>query len=231
VLVVDADEQPDAELVAEVLAVAGRGDEGPVAYRMRRKDHFRGRWIKYSTLYPSWFVRFFRHDRVRYEPRAVHEYPAVDGPVGELRGHLLHDSFRKGFDDWWAKHVRYAALEAQESVKTLRTGGWDWRGLFSVRDPVRRRRALKALSARLPFRPALRFLYMYLVRRGFLDGRAGLEYCRLIARYEQLIVRNVQEIRRHERDMARKQDGAYALLEQTLHQGSNNGVRFPFRVR
>src|SRR5258708_4826538 len=63
-LALDADERPDAELVAELLAVA-RGGGGPYdAYRMRRKDFFMGKWIKHATLYPSWFVRFFRHERV-----------------------------------------------------------------------------------------------------------------------------------------------------------------------
>lgn len=62
------------------------------------------------------------------------------------------------------------------------------------REPVRRRRALKELSFRLPVRPTLRFLYMYFVRLGFLDGRAGLRDCRLLSQYERLIVKNMRRI-------------------------------------
>ena len=92
------------------------------------------------------------------------------------------------------KHNRYASAEAREAVRLLESGGGlDWAGLLA-REPTRRRRALKALSIRLPLRPLLRFLYMYVLRRGFLDGRAGLTYCRLLAIYEYLIVLKTREL-------------------------------------
>lgn len=191
VLSLDADERPDPALVAELQAIASSGQGEPVAYRMRRKDHFRGRWIKHATLYPSWFVRFYRWDRICYEARAVHEYPKVDGAVGELKGHLLHYSFNKGLADWWTKHVRYADLESQEGLKSL-LRPIDYAGLVSLADPVRNRRALKDLAARLPFRPLLRFLYGYLARGGVLDGRPGLDYCLMLAIYEYMIVLNMR---------------------------------------
>lgn len=201
VLAVDADERPDEHLVREIGRVAAAGPGGPDAYRMRRKDHFMGRWIKRSTLYPSWFVRLYRHGKVRYERRSVHEYPVVEGPIGELQGHLLHHGFNKGLSEWMAKHNRYAALEARENLKVLSSGRMDWTGLLALTSPVRRRRALKELSMRLPFRAPLRFLYMYVLRGGFLDGVAGLTYCRLIAFYEYLIVLNMKEIRRRDRGL------------------------------
>lgn len=74
-----------------------------------------------------------------------------------------------------------------------RSAGAGWAGLWS-RDQTRRRRTLKELAYRLPFRPTLRFLYMYLLRGGFLDGRAGLTYCRLLAIYEYLIVLKTREL-------------------------------------
>jgi hypothetical protein len=68
-----------------------------------------------------------------------------------------------------------------------------------VGDPVRRRKAMKAMSFRLPLRPLLRFIYMYILKLGFLDGRAGLTYCRLISMYEFMIDLNVKEHRRREK--------------------------------
>ncbi len=202
VLAIDADERVDDRLAAELREVASSTASRHAAYRMRRKDHFMGRWIKRSTLYPSWFIRFYRPDRVRYEKRAVHEYPVVDGSVGRLEGHLLHDNFSKGLHDWIGRHNRYAVLEARESLEVLRGRPIDWRGTLAWGDAVRRRRALKELSMRLPFRPALRFGYMYLLRGGMLDGRPGLVYCRLLAFYEYLIVLNMREMRRRERSGA-----------------------------
>ncbi len=194
VLALDADEKPDPQLVKEMKAVAGNSSCEHTAYRMRRKDHFMGRWIPHATLYPSWFVRFYRHDLIAYSPRAVHEYPQIQGSTGELPGHLLHDNFSKGLADWVGKHARYAKLEAQEDIRSLRMDSLDWKGVFSL-EPVRRRRALKQLSFRLPFRPALRFCYMYFVRLAILDGLPGYYYCCLLSFYEYLIVLNMKTIR------------------------------------
>ena len=76
----------------------------------------------------------------------------------------------------------------------------DWRGLFST-DPVRRRRALKEVSFRLPLRPCVKFFYMYFLRRGFWDGFPGLTYCTLQAIYEYMISLKVKELRRRSRGL------------------------------
>ena len=65
-----------------------------------------------------------------------------------------------------------------------------------AKDPSVRRRALKEWSFRMPCRPLLRFIYMFVLRRGFLDGGPGYHYCRLLAIYEYMIVLKMQEIRR-----------------------------------
>jgi len=193
VLAIDADETPDTELVAEVTALCR--DEGcpHVAFRMRRKDHFMGRWIKHSTLYPSWFVRLYRPDRISYASRAVHEYPTINGSTGAIKGHLLHYSFNKGLSDWIEKHTRYAQLEAKENLRALSASSFNWHEVAS-RDPVVRRKALKELSFRLPYRPTLRFLYMYAFRLGVLDGVPGYRYCSLLAIYEYMIVVMMKEL-------------------------------------
>jgi len=198
-LFLDADERVDDALKAELMALP----ETPsafAAYRMRRKDHFMGKWIRRSTLYPSWFTRLLWRERARYEPRAVHEYPTVDGEMGELRGHLIHHNFNKGLEDWLAKHNRYSSLEAKEDLRSLETEPVPWRKLLA-HDPVARRRAIKTLSFRLPCRPALRFLYMYVLRGGFLDGPTGFAYCRMLYFYELMIVLKMEETRRRDRGL------------------------------
>jgi len=195
VLALDADEIPDEELVAELMRAARADDSRHAAYRMRRKDHFMDRWIKHSTLYPTWFLRFYRPDKIRYDDRLVHEYPAVEGSVGELAGHLLHYAFHKGYPAWLAKHRHYARLEAQAAARDLDALAIDWRGLVVRADPIRRRRAHKRVFGTLPFRPGLRFGYMYLARRGFLDGWRGLLYCSLMFWYESLIGKETRALR------------------------------------
>jgi glycosyltransferase involved in cell wall biosynthesis len=195
VLALDADERIEPELVTEIQSIASQPVAAHAAYRLRRRDYFMGRWIRHVTLYPSWFVRFYQPDQIQYEPRGVHEYPTLKGSLGELSGHLVHQNFSKGIGQWVLRHNLYAGLEASENLKALETTAVQWGGLFSS-NAVRRRRALKGLSFRLPFRPALRFLYMYFLRFGILDGLPGYHYCRLLAFYEYLIVLKMKEIRR-----------------------------------
>lgn len=195
VLSLDADEVPDGELVEELKTISKRSDIQPVAYRMRRKDFFMGRWIRHASLYPTWFIRFYRPDSIHYPPRPVHEHAESNGPVGQLSGHLIHDSFRKGMDEWNQKHQRYAKLEAQSNMASLSSNRPETGGFF-FNDPVKRRRFLKEVFNRLPFRPTIRFLYTYLWRGGFLDGQAGRIYCQMLARYEKMIARNLRELRK-----------------------------------
>lgn len=195
----DADEVVTAELREEMLAIAADPHAPAVAYRVRFKNQFMGRWIRRSSLYPTWVLRFFRPEKVRWE-RLVNPVAVVDGPEGRLQGHFLHYSFNKGMAAWFDKHNKYSTQEAAEAIKSVQSGGLRLADVLSS-DPVRRRRAFKELSWRMPLRPLLRFLYMYVLRLGFLDGRAGFTYCRLIAIYEYMIDLKVKELRRRKQGL------------------------------
>lgn len=190
----DADEVVPPELKAELCRVAADARRPEVAFRLRFKTMFLGRWIRHASLYPTWVLRFLRPRRVRWH-REVNPTCTVDGPEARLDEHFVHYSFAKGFDAWFAKHNRYSTQEAIEALRVLQATPTVLPALVSA-NAVERRSALKALSYRLPCRPALRFLYMYLVRGGFLDGRAGLLYCHLLAAYERMIDVKVLELRR-----------------------------------
>lgn len=188
----DADETVPNDLRDEMRQIAGDGSCRFVAYRLRYKNFFMGRWIKHCGIYPVWLLRFYRPDRVRWA-RSVHQVAEVDGPEGRIESHLLHYSFRKGLTAWFDKHNRYSSDEANESIQSLSHSNLDWRGIVQFHDWARRRRALKELSFRLPCRPMLRFLYMYFLRLGYLDGLAGYHYCRLLSNYEYMIVLKINE--------------------------------------
>ncbi|MGL6096517.1 MAG: glycosyltransferase family 2 protein [Fimbriiglobus sp.] len=192
----DADEVATPELVDEMRRVTADPGRPEVLYRVRRKDMFMGRWLRRSSLYPTWFPRLFRPQSVRFE-RAINMVYLADGPEGRLDGHLTHYSFNKGFHAWFEKHNMYSTLEAREALAVLAGDRVRWRSVFSG-NPVEQRRAIKDLSFRLPFRSAARFIYAYLVCGGFLDGRAGFTYCRMTAMYEQMIDLKIQELRLRE---------------------------------
>ncbi|WP_340107622.1 glycosyltransferase family 2 protein [Pikeienuella sp. HZG-20] len=190
----DADEVTPDDLREEMLALAADPTRREAMFQARYKNMFMGRWIRRSSLYPTWITRMVRPDLVRYE-RMIHARCVSDRPTGRLKAHFIHYSFNKGLSAWYDKHNRYSSVEAKLALERGRRPRIAWAGLVS-RDQADRRACVKAIAARLPFRPTLRFVYMYLLRGGFLDGWAGYTYCRMIASYELMIEIKTAERRR-----------------------------------
>jgi glycosyltransferase involved in cell wall biosynthesis len=184
VLMLDADERVPDDLRDEMRAAVAASAESVALWRMRRKDHLLGRWIRGSSGYPTWFGRLARVGKVRVERPINEEYHAA-GEVRQLQSHLHHFPFNKGLSAWLAKHDRYSSMEA-----TLRMEGgrmsWRWRD-FAATDATVRRRALKAFLFRMPGRPLITFVALYFVRGGMWEGRAGLTFCLLRTWYEYMI--------------------------------------------
>lgn len=195
VLMIDADERVPNDLALEMARAVANADADTVLFRMRRKDYFLGRWLRRSSGYPTWFGRLMRPGRVRVE-REVNEEYIADGKVSHLESHLHHYPFNKGIEYWYERHNRYSTMEALAKMETRHTP-LSRKSIFA-RDPIDRRRALKRLAYRLPMRPNLVFLYLYVVRLGFLDGRAGLAFSRMRASYELLIDLKVLEAERRD---------------------------------
>ncbi|MCH4565439.1 glycosyltransferase family 2 protein [Halomonas sp. EGI 63088] len=179
----DADEMISEPLTAELrrdFAQIKSGNFG-MGY-VRRKDFFMGRWIRRSSGYPTWFGRLCHASSVRVE-REINEEYRCDRPVMRLSGHLLHYPFAKGVSYWMERHNRYSTAEAVEKIRGVKSGY----GLIFSHDPGLRRKGLKQIYMRLPFRPLIGFLYLYFFRGGFLDGKAGLRFALLRTFYELLI--------------------------------------------
>jgi len=118
-----------------------------------------------------------------------------DGPVGEVAGYLDHYPFSKGMSHWLARHNSYSSLEARQILDNRAEGGsFRLASALFERDFHRRRYHQKEVFYRLPARPVLKFLLLYLAKGGFLDGRAGLTYAALQAIYEYMIVLKTREL-------------------------------------
>jgi len=196
ILHLDADEIVTEALHREIGSVIRNSDFD--AYHVPSKMMFMGQWLRYAGMYPSYQVRLTRSPDFRFK-QVGHGQKADIPPekTGTLTEPYLHYSFSGGLDDWFEKHNRYSSDEAKAAIAHRRDGRLDLTGLFSS-DHSRRRLAIKMLASRLPFRPLMRFLYMYLFRLGFLDGLAGFTYCRLMAIYEFMITSKIREIRNRE---------------------------------
>ncbi len=198
VLHLDADEVVTPALRDEMMAIA-RAGTGLAGYRVPSRLMMGDGWLRYSGMYPTYQVRFGTREGLRFHMVGHGQREMLDpDQVGMLGGDLIHYNFSKGLRDWLARHARYARDEAEAA---LREGGKRrWRELVTAADRVERRRAMKDLAQRLPLRPLARFIYVYFIRRGFLDGRAGLRYARLMAQYQSMIDTNMAEMRRRERE-------------------------------
>jgi glycosyltransferase involved in cell wall biosynthesis len=186
VLVLDADERVVPELVDEMRDVLARPTDGVGAFRLRRRFYMWGRWLRYSSLYPNWVVRLVHRDRVRYVNRGHAETQQVTGEVRELE-HDLIDENLKGIDEWFERQSRYASKEAAHELSNEARAAAILPALLS-RDPLVRRNGIKRAAGRMPFRALAYFVYSYVVRRGFLDGRDGFVFCVMKAVYQQMIV-------------------------------------------
>jgi glycosyltransferase involved in cell wall biosynthesis len=198
VFYLDADERMTPELAAEIAKIAEDESERRVAFYCGRKNYFMGKWIRHAMV-PGNIMRFFRPSKIRFE-RMANPVPVIDGEHGYLREQFLHYNFSKGLHEWFERHNRYSSYEAAETVKALEGRPMRWVNLVSS-DRNTRRLELKNLSFRLPCRPIIKFLYMYLLCLGILDGRPGLTYCMMQAIYEYQIALKVRELRRAERGL------------------------------
>lgn len=192
ILMLDADERTTVELVMEMKTAIQHCPDAVTLFRMRRRDIFMGRWIRRSGGYPTWFGRLVRVGHVRVE-REVNEEYYTDGEIGLLKEHIIHFPFNKGFEAWFEKHNRYSSMEAKVAMDRV-SEATRWRGLFE-RDPQARRKSLKQLVYRLPGRPLVIFIALYIVSGGFLEGRAGFTFCVLRAIYEFMIDCKLRELR------------------------------------
>jgi glycosyltransferase involved in cell wall biosynthesis len=184
VLMIDADEIVTRELKKEIGNIVLASNMSESLFYIRRKDMFMGRWLRHSSGYPTWFGRLFRIGHILVV-RKVNEIYQTTGSVGYLKEHIEHYPFNKGLHAWIEKHNRYSTMEAT-ILTSPHEKHIEWNDLLSS-NPVKKRAVIKSIFYILPFRPFLVFIGLYLLRLGFLDGRAGFLFCALRAYYEFLI--------------------------------------------
>lgn len=197
VFYIDADERMTPELLAACRqAVSHPGND--VAFRVQRRDFFMGTWLSHAQN-TAFYQRLFRPEKMRYE-RLVNPVSVPDGPVGDVDGYLDHYPFSKGVSDWLNRHNAYSTLEARQILLNREAGGrFSLRAALFDRDFNVKRYHQKELFYRMPARPLIKFLFLYFVKRGFLDGYAGFTYSALQGIYDYMIVLKTRELQREAR--------------------------------
>lgn len=195
ILFLDADERCTTAL-AESIRQTVSSNTPHSGYYLCYRNFFLGRWIKRCTRFPTWQLRLLKHGEVRYEKMGHGQKEVTSGSLGYLHEPYDHYGFSQGIAHWIARHNRYSTEEIEHTLK-LRQQPLHLRDLFT-RDRVSRNRCMKRIASRLPFRPLIGFLYLYIWKRGFLDGYAGLLYCLLRLTHEIHMLVKLEEKRRSE---------------------------------
>ena len=185
---VDADEWVSPQLALEIATALLVPDCAAFAHRFRLV--FLDSWIRHCGWYGgSWIVRLVDRRCTKFDGSSVNERACVDGPVIRLANDIV-DEDQKGLASWLRKHVRYAELELRQRGDPV-----------PLRERIRRFRSRDRTDSRplarvvlkdlvfptLPAKPLALFLYMYVVRLGLLDGRAGLRFCFFHAWYQAAV--------------------------------------------
>jgi glycosyltransferase involved in cell wall biosynthesis len=206
-LIIDADERITPELEREIKHAIRRSDVN--GFYLNRRFWFLSGWINHCGYFPSWNLRLFRHRFGRYEQldidrsvvsgdNEVHEHVLLNGRAEHLSSPMEHYAF-PDIATFVEKHNRYSSWEAAASAKLHEREGEKTLRASPFGTAVERKRWLKKVARRTPFRPSLRFLYHYIWKQGFRDGYHGWMLCRLLAWYERMILLKEREMKKQRR--------------------------------
>ena len=154
---IDPDERLPGKLVVEIIdAVKDTAHSG---FRMKRRNHYFGYWLRHGSQYPDTQLRLFRKGKARFPNKHVHEKLMVDGSIGKLRNDMLHFPY-ENISQYLSKFNFYTGLEA-----------------IYLKEAGLKINFVNTLSYTL-LKPLTRFVRRYIFKGGFKDGLAGL-FCSL----------------------------------------------------
>ena len=195
VLYLDADEELTPALVDEIAALFSAAEPAHAGYFIALDYVFLGRVLRHGhrvhklALFDRRRGRFLDYpdlDATNMWEVEGHYQPAIDGPTKVLRHRILHSDHDSLFD-WFARHNRYSDWEAVLRAKGALASGREAQPGF--------RRALKRTFAHMPLKGTTSFLYGYVLRLGFLDGRAGFQFAVAKAFYYWQVELKLRELR------------------------------------
>ena len=183
ILLLDADEVVPNIVWQEIMAAIAK-PSAPDAFLMTKGFHFLGKRFLFGGFSHS-AVLLFRNGVAEFEEldisietgldMEVHERVLVNGRVGTISTPLIHEDF-KGLKAYIERHNQYSSWEAGVRYSSLNKGVYGPKSIQSnlFGNTQERRRFLKNIAIRMPFEPVLWFVYHYIFRLGFLEGRRGL---------------------------------------------------------
>ena len=195
ILFLDADERITPAFKTALMDEIRRSDSSVAGFYCCWKLMLENTWLKRSDFFPRWQFRLLHKDRACFQDFGHGQKESIiSGKIDYLHEPYLHYAFLKGWNDWWNKHLRYAAQEAKERSKYR----FRFQELLSSHASIRNK-SLKTLLTRLPWWPFVRWFYPWGIRGGFLDGKNSFQYCWKISRFEKEVQSQLRIIERNRR--------------------------------
>jgi len=163
------------------------------AYELTPKYLFWGKWLKRTQGFPNWHARLVQRGAAGFAGGVWEHFDdkAVIGRIWEPYNHYANS---KGFSDWLARHDRYSTWDAEKIVAFLESGD-------ATALATHKKQRLRVWAARLyPLRPVARFINLYVLRFGFLEGAPAFVFSWLYFFYEGMTVVKVMELKRLRRN-------------------------------
>ncbi len=194
VLFLDADEFPTKAFWTELEATLP--DTGCAGFWLRYDNYFMDKLLRHGDPCPK--LALFRVGAGEYEridedswshlDMEVHEHPVIEGTIGEIKAPIEHHDFR-GMEHWVAKHNAYSDWEARRYLRLITEGEAEWNKL-TPRQRTKYRNLVKWWF------PSAYFFGAYVLKKGFLDGVAGLRVALLKSGYFFLIQLKIADLKK-----------------------------------
>lgn len=193
IFILDADERIPNALKIEILNVIPNLNSSINGFRIQRKDYLNEKWLKHAQM-SAYYIRLIRRNKAKYH-REINEVIEVDGEILNLKNHFDHYPFSKGYKHWLNKHNDYSSMEARRWIDE-QNGSIEFsikKAFFSA-DFSEKRFHQKGLYYKMPFRPLIKWIYLVIIKKSFLDGYEGITVATLQSIYEYFIVLKTKEI-------------------------------------
>jgi len=171
----DADERASPKLFDNLSRIFSRSKIDADAFLVSRKTIFRNRWIRFGGHYPVYHLRIYRKNSGRCEDRLYDQHFTTSGRISQVEGDIIN-IINPDLKQWRSTHKKWAYLEAEEYLlyKEMKNKNTNF-----LASPIQKRKIQRyKLYYKLPLfiRPFLYFLYRYIIKLGFLDGKEGLVF-------------------------------------------------------
>ena len=175
---IDADEYLEGGLGAAVRAAIETAPDDVNGIYVRKRIDFMGRPLLHGGWYPSYHLKVWRRGHGECENRWMDEHIRIfNGKTVVVNKGNQVDANLNDLGWWTSKHNGYAVREMIDML--LMEYNLDTKGrevtpkLFGTEEQRKRWLKIRYIKAPLFVRPYINFLYRYVLRGGFLDGREG----------------------------------------------------------